>query len=146
MVSWLAAWPLMLPLLQEPPPAGQGPLASRIEQVLRNLEQTLGDPLAGDVMWTSDLWELRAALLAADARLALVDRLLADTPKGEVDQAVSDLRGARAEGQRAIEAVLAEVQQLRLQVGMAALAGGREQLQRRLQDLSARATALSELS
>jgi hypothetical protein len=143
----LAVWPLLLPLLQSAPvpEVRRGPLASAIDAALAGLERTLQEPLAGEVRWAADTDELRAALLAADARLALVDRLLADTPSGQADDAVSALRAARADGERAIHEVLAEVQQIRLQVGLHALAGGREPLQQRLRELSARAAALSEL-
>ena len=142
----LVAWPLLVPLLGgEPAPRGAGPLRPRIEAALRALEDTLGDPAARDVPWTADLTGLRDALIAADARLALVDRLLADA-EGDASSAAAELRDARAERVAAIEAVLVEVQQLRLQVGVAALAGDGGALAERLRELSGRARALGELT
>ena len=140
----LVAWPLLVPLLSgERLVSGSGPLRSRIESTLRALQETLGDPAARDVPWTADLDGLRSALLAADARLALVDRLLVDADES---RAACELREARADRVGASEVVLAEVQQLRLQVGVAALAGDGGALAERLRELSGRAQALGELT
>jgi hypothetical protein len=142
-VGALLAWPLMLPLLGDTAPiAARGPMADRIDASLRSLAHTLADPAAQDVGAVADLSGLRTALHAADARLALVDRVLADAPEGP---ATGEVRAARARGERAIVGVLDEVQQLRLQVGMAAIAGGSDLLAERLAELSARAGALAEV-
>jgi len=142
-VGALVAWPLMLPLLADGVPVtARGPMSDRIDAALRSLGQTLADPAARDVGADADLSGLRLALHAADARLALVDRVLADAPEGP---ATGEVRAARARGEKAIVGVLDEVQQLRLQVGMAAIAGGSELLSRRLAELSARAGALAEV-
>ncbi len=142
-IGALVAWPLMLPLLSgEPTPVGRGPMSERIDATLRALAQTLADPAARELGAEADLSGLRTALHAADARLALVDRVLADAPEGP---ATGEVRAARAQGERAILGVLEEVQQLRLQVGIAAIAGGSELLAERLSELSARARALAEV-
>ena len=146
----LVAWPLLLPLLGEAPsptaPAlPPGPLRGRIDQVLGALQDTLGDPAASEVPWEADLAGLRRALEDADSRLALADRLLADGTDG-AEEAAAQLRAARARRADAVRAVLAEVQALRLQVGMAALAGDDDALSSRLQELSTRAATLSEVA
>ena len=138
----LVAWPLLLPLLDVAPVHSTGPMAERIDGALRALTQTLADPVAREVGAVADLSGLREALHAADARLALVDRVLADAPEGP---ATGEVRAARARGEQAIRDVLDEVQQLRLQVGMAAVDGGAEALAERLADLSARARTLAEV-
>lgn len=138
----LVAWPLLLPLLDHTPGRRRGPMADGIDGALRALAQTLSDPVARDVGAVADLSGLREALHAADARLALVDRVLADAPDGP---ATGEVRAARARGEQAIRDVLDEVQQLRLQVGMAAVDGGAEALAERLADLSARARTLAEV-
>jgi len=117
-------------------------MAEGIDGALRALAQTLSDPVAREVGAVADLSGLREALHAADARLALVDRVLADAPEGP---ATGEVRAARARGEQAIRDVLDEVQQLRLQVGMAAVDGGAEALAERLADLSARARTLAEV-
>ncbi len=148
----LIAWPMLLPLLQQPAPApvaASGPFRDRIDAVLRALLLTLGDPAAAGVPWSADLDGLRGALHAADARLGLVDRLLDDGALGSeaaVVEGVARLQAARERSVRELEAVLSEVVQLRLQVGVAALAGGGDSLAGRLRDLSHRAAALHELT
>lgn len=139
----LLAWPLLLPLLSGPVrPAGRGPLAEEIDACLAALHRTLADPAAQDLQVDTDLEGLQDALRAADARLALVDRVLSDAPAG---LAAGEVRAARAAGEKAVRGVIDEVHQLRLQVGMAAMAGGHELLAQRLADVAARAATLSEL-
>ena len=145
----LVAWPLLLPLLGQEPPQVEaasvpGPLRARIDQTLQSLHDTLGDPAAGEVRWEADLDGLRRALYDADGRLALVDRLLAEDTAG-AEAAAEQLRAARSARAEAVAAVLGEVQALRLQVGMAALAGDGDALSARLQELSARAATLAEI-
>ncbi len=145
----LAAWPFLLPLLSTPPhPPGRGPFAQRIDGVFRALEGTLGDPAAGEVPWSGDLEGLRGTLHRGDARLALVEGLLADhgTEEGAVGESVARLRAARDRATAEIEAVLAEVVQLRLQVGLVALAGQTVPVQERLRELLLRARALDEIA
>lgn len=144
--SALVAWPALLPLLGAPAPAGSGPFAARIRDAFAGLARTLADPAAAEVPWDDDLVALRASLVAADGRVALVDRLL-DEARGE--GAVADdlvaLRAARDHAATEIEAVLAGVVQLRLQVGLLALEGSDMPVRARLEELRARAAALSEV-
>jgi hypothetical protein len=141
----VVAWPLLLPMLETTTasPSPRGPLRQRIDAVLDALADTLHDPVASSVPWTADLRGLREALYAADARLALVDRLLVDADTSS--EAGRALQQARVASEAEVGAVLHEVQQLRLQVGLATLAGGGEALTERLRELSARAATLSEL-
>lgn len=142
----LVAWPLFLPLLgAEPAPevvGARGPRGATIDQALDALLQTLADPAAASVGWDDDLTELRASLHRLDSRIALVDRLLAEEPDAA---SAPTLRQARDEAEGDIDAVLAEVSELRLQVGLMALAGDGAQVRARLQELCSRASALDEL-
>lgn len=134
----LVAWPVYLPLLAGPTLVA-GPYSARIVAVFRALETTLADPAAGEVPWDADLTGLRAALQRTDERLALVDRLLAETPSDA-------LRRARERASAEIEAVLEEVVQLRVQIGLAALAGDAASVRDRLAELLLRAKALDEVT
>ncbi len=146
-VSSLVAWPATVALLAtEPEPEVlTGPLDARITTVFQALGATLADPLAGDVLWDADLSGLRSALGAADARLGMVDRLLAGHVNEE-SAAADALRVARDRSQSEIEAVLNELTQLQLQVGLAALAGDSTAVGERLRDLLARTRAMEELA
>lgn len=143
-VSALAVWPLLLPLLtQAPEPdAAAGPLAGRIDATFRAMERTLSDPAAEGVPWEGDLRNLELTLVRADARIALVDRLLADTP----GEAGDGLREARERALAELEVVLEGVVRLRLGVGMLALSGDTSQVRAELDALVARAGALEELA
>lgn len=136
----LVAWPLLVPLLGER--AARGTHGERIDRALDELLATLADPAAGDVGFSGDLTGLRAALHRLDARLALVDKLLAEQPDTPSAAALHD---ARAAALADIERVLAEVAELRVQVGLVALAGDGAALRSRLRELSARAAALGEV-
>jgi hypothetical protein len=146
--SWAAlcgavvAWPVFLPMIGAPDPAGTGPYRTRIQTAFASLERTLADPAAGEVPWDADLTGLREALLRTDERLGLVDRLLAESGPARADALV----GARARTGAEIEAVLDEVVQLRLQIGLAALAGDAASVRERLTELLARARALDEVA
>lgn len=142
-VGALVAWPVFLPLLTGPTgPAGAGPHAGRIRDVFAALERTLADPAAGEVPWNGDLDGLRDALLRTDERLGLVDRLLAESPPDRAE----GLRAARTRTSGEIGAVLDEVVQLRLQIGLAALAGDAASVRERLHELLHRARALDEVA
>ena len=144
--SALAVWPMLLPLLESPQPRlATGPFAARIESAFAALREVLVDPAAGEVPWAADLDGLRQVLLRSDERLALVDGLLADADDS-VEGAAAQLRSARAHTAGEIEAVLAEVAQLRLQVGLVALAGNAEAVRERLGELVNRARALDEVA
>lgn len=137
-IGAFVAWPLYLPLLTTVV-ASTGPYSQRIAEVFRALEATLEDPAAGEVPWDADLTGLRAALQRTDERLGLVDRLLAETPS-------EPLRQARERACSEIEAVLEEVVQLRVQIGLAALAGNACSVRERLGELLLRAKALDEVT
>ncbi|MFT4623232.1 MAG: hypothetical protein ACI8PZ_001888 [Myxococcota bacterium] len=142
-VSALAVWPLLLPLVGAPPAAvtPPGPYSERIGRTFASLRSVLSDPAAVDVPWVADLDGLEESLMVADARLALVDRLLADAGSEG-----GPLRAARHAAGREIEAVIDEVLELRLQVGLVALAGHALPVRDRLRELVARARALHEVS
>lgn len=140
-VGAFAAWPVFLPLLAGPSER-PGPHATRIGEVFAALERTLADPAAEEVPWSADLGGLRTALSRADERIGLVDRLLADA--GPTD--TTPLRSAREAAAGELLAVLDEVVQLRLQIGLAALHGNAASVRERLSELLARAEAIDEVS
>lgn len=146
-VSALFAWPVLLPLVQSPPRPPAGPLAARIATTFAALGDALQDPAAGDLAFGDDLRGLQLALERADERLALVDRLLADTPDDpRVADGLASLRTARDRAASEIEGVLADVAQLRLQIGLVALAGQDLPVRERLRALLARARAFEEVA
>jgi len=139
-------WPVCLPLLTDAsPPLPRGPFADRIAVALAALENALTDPAAAQVASTADVAALRTALARADARLAMVDRLLAES--GLEDDALSmRLASARAHAAGEVESVLRGAIQLRVQVGLVALAGDTLPIRDRLAQLAARARALEEVA
>lgn len=137
----LVAWPVFLPLLGGGGSAS-GPLGARIAQEFDALTRTLADPSVEDVPWAVDLSALRLALERSDERLALVDRLIAQSPPGTA----GDLVSARDRSAAELGGVLDEVVQLRLQIGLAALAGDRGAVRARLTALLDRAAALDEVT
>lgn len=143
-LSALAAWPVLLPLLGEGA-AAQGPFATRIEGCFAPLRAALADPAAAGVVTNGELVALEAALRHADGRIAMVDRLLAEEAlRG--DPLARQLERARGFAADEIEAVLRGVVQLRVQVGLVALAGDTAPVRARLAELSARARVMEELS
>jgi hypothetical protein len=146
----VVAWPLLLPLLGSGRrEAGSGPMARRIDEAFDALLDTLADPAAADVPFEEDVDELREALSRVDQRLALVDRLLQQeggSTSEPVARSVETLRRARARAAGEIEAVLAEVAQLRIQVGLMALAGETVSITDKLRELRARAAAIEEVA
>ncbi len=146
----VVAWPLLLPLLgTDRRAAGEGPMARRIDEAFDALLDTLADPAAADVPFEEDVDDLREALSRVDQRLALVDRLLVqegESTSEPVARSVETLRRARARAASEIEAVLAEVAQLRIQVGLMALAGETVPVVDKLRELRARASALEEVA
>lgn len=140
-VGAFAAWPVFLPLLAAPVER-PGPHSARIRDVFAALEGALRDPAVGDVPWSADLGGLRRALDRADARIALVDRLLGDADP----DASLPLREAREAAADELRAVLDGVVQLRLQIGLAALRGNAASVRDRLSELLARAQAIDEVS
>ncbi len=152
-VSALAIWPLLLSLTRRGPAARApaGPMSGRIAACFEATFEALAD--AGDAapLGREELAGLLAALQRADARLAAVDRLLArgalpDSADPGVRDSALALRQARARSAGEIEAVLAGVLQLRLQIGLLALAGDDRAARQRLAELRDRARALEELT
>lgn len=138
------AWPLMLGDLGGPGPAAAGPYARQIRRGLRSLQEALSEPDAEGLVPASHLTAIEGALCDADARVARVDRLLQDadvqaSPDGE------RLRSARARAAAEIEAVLKGLVQLRVQLGLVALAGETAPVREQLDALAARLATLDEL-
>jgi len=136
-VSALLCWPLYLGLLTERAAmVGPGPLGPRIRQAFDALKKA-------DIQ-LSEADALRAALDAADERLAKVDRLLAED-LGYSGEVLEQLKAARAQSAEEIEAVLNAVLELRLQAGLLELAGDTAPVARRLRELRGRVEALHEI-
>jgi hypothetical protein len=141
-LSAIGAWPVLLPLLVDGPVSGTGPYAARIATTFAALESAVRDPMAGETLDLAAIAHLREALLRADARLALVDRLLRD----ELGPDDAPLRTARARAAAEVENVLRGVVQLRAQVGLLALTSDTGPARDRLRDLSQRVRALEEIA
>ncbi len=158
-VSALAAWPLLLGLLgarEAPAPFG-GPKAQAIGRAFGALDELLIQQKEQGVSvgWAGELGDLRRALEAADARIAMVDRILDDLRSTGEDAAAvaTDLAALAAARERAaseLDAVLGGVHRLRIQVGLLALSEIRDEaaqaVQQRLRELHARARAIEEIS
>jgi hypothetical protein len=143
--SSLLCWPLFVSLLSDSPrTTATGPLGARIDACLDALVATLRDPVAGELPGGDDVAVLRGALHHADQRIGLVDRLIADTDG--VPAGIAALREARARSVDEIEAVLASVVELRLQVGLLALAGDTAPVRDRLRELRGRIGAIDEVT
>ncbi|MFZ5480868.1 MAG: hypothetical protein ACOZNI_29175 [Myxococcota bacterium] len=140
------AWPVLLSLFEQAGgKRGAGPYASRIAAAFAALAETMRDPAATEVVDPDTLGRVREALDRADARVALVDRMLADESlRG--DAAAARLADARARAAGQIEEILRGVVQLRVQVGLVALAGDVAPARERLGELAARVHALEELT
>lgn len=149
--SALAVWPLLVPLLADaaPPAPARGPLAARIDDGVEAVARVAALPGAADPCWSADLARLRAALDAADRRLAWVDRLLADAPP-DADAAtrreVDALREARDGAAAEIVDVLASLERLRLQLGRLLLAGEGAAVGDTLRILHDRVAATAEIA
>lgn len=148
-----ACWPLFVPLLgQRPGASSPGPLHDRIATAVLDLRDAMAEPGALAIAMPDDLAGLVTDLHRADERLAVVDRLLASVGASGrpaapgVLQSTDELRRARAATAAQIEAVLDGVVQLRLQIGLRALAGNSVPVQERLRDLRGRLVALDEIT
>lgn len=174
--SALACWPLLLGLIGRPPPSGERPIAAtepgpnreRIDRCIQTLADGLAETLdagGSELIDATQLAKLRAALHRADARIAWVDRVLRETQTqcelatrgadaraaetvvdGSLGVAIATLHRAREHAHHEIEAVLACLLQLRVQLGLFTLAGQSEPVRERLAELEARVAALAELS
>lgn len=148
-LSALALWPLLLPLLSRSERAASGPLAPRIDRAFSDLRAVLAEA-GGTPLDPVELASLQSALHRADERVALVDRWIArERSEGNImgdSAALGELQTARARAVDEIESVLAGIAQLRLQIGLLTLAGDGSAVQEHLSALAARIAALEELS
>lgn len=141
--SALVAWPLLLGSA-DGRAAGRGPYAARIHRGLADLQGALTEPAVSGLVEAEELQSVLRALLAADARVAVVDGLLADPAIREATDGPR-LAAARERAGAEIEAVLKGLVQLRVQLGLVALAGETAPVRSRLAELGARVKALDEL-
>jgi hypothetical protein len=144
----LVVWPVLLPLLWSAAGSGAGgPNAARIDATLAALRGTLVADGGGEV--DGGLTALAGALHEADARIAKVEALLAaSTPADDhpgVQRARAELAAGRDRATAEIDAVLAEIVQIHLHVGLRALAGAPGDLSLRIANLEARIRALHEV-
>ncbi len=145
-VSAVFAWPLMLSDLSSgASPPGTGPYARDIRRGLGALREALREPEVENLVPESDLCAIEGALTSADGRVSRVDRLLQD-PDVQASEDGQRLRAARARAAAEIEAVLKGLVQLRVQLGLVALAGETAPVREQLGSLVARLRALDELS
>lgn len=163
----LACWPLLLGLVGRPAPSGEielgnssvhGPNHTRIDTCVAGLRhgvrEEFGDAFRGaPLIEPAQLDKLATALHRADHRLARIDRLLHETTSQRqvesdagLQAAVARLRRARDHAASELEAVLAALVSLRIQLGLFALAGESEPVRERLGEIEARVAALAELS
>lgn len=140
----LVLWPL---LMGAEGAADGGPNTGRILAAFAALESTLADPAARGVVEPGELDALRRSLLSVDARLGMVERLLADPAVVAAGEAtVKPLKDARESTLAELDSALGELVQLRVQLGLVALAGDSTPVRGRLSALTARVRALDELS
>jgi len=147
----VVGWPLLVHQLFEgpgrPTPPAAGPLGPEIERAFAKVREVAP---RGDADWLGDLEVLKASLRAADARLALVDRILAeaaeDRASASVAASIAQLTARRARTLAEVEAVLAELVRMRVQIGIVALSGDTLPVRDGLLSLNARVRALDEMS
>lgn len=140
------AWPVLVPLLTDGGSTlGSGPYAQRIQSCFNALRSALREDATTGIVTNEELDALERALQRADARIAMVDRLLSEDAL-RADPMSEQLTRARGFAGDEIEAVLRGVVQLRVQVGLVALAGDTVPVRDRMAELGARVRALEELS
>ncbi len=144
-LSALVAWPVLLPILADAVPRHIGPFTTRIDTCFTALRTALADPSATGIVTADELVSLEQALRRADGRIGMVDRLLAEEAL-RADPLAVQLERARGLAADEIEAVLRGVVQLRVQVGLVALAGDTLPVRERLRELGARVRAIEEIS
>jgi hypothetical protein len=143
-LSALIAWPVLLPMLTDTP-RHIGPFASRIDTCFTALRGALADPSTAGIVTPEELVALEHALRRADGRIAMVDRLLAEEAL-RADPLATQLDRARGHAADEVESVLRGVVQLRVQVGLVALAGDTVPVRDRMRELAARVRAIEEIS
>ncbi|MDP2316999.1 MAG: hypothetical protein Q8P41_29165 [Pseudomonadota bacterium] len=144
-LSALLAWPVLVPLLADAAPRHAGPFATRIDTCFTALRTALADPSATGIVTAEELVSLEHALRRADGRIGMVDRLLAEEAL-RADPLALQLDRARGLAADEIESVLRGVVQLRVQVGLVALAGDTVPVRERMRELGARVRAMEEIS
>jgi hypothetical protein len=144
-LSALLAWPVLLPLLGDTAPRYTGPFATRIDTCFTALRGALSDPSVNGIVTPEELVSLEQALRRADGRIGMVDRLLAEEAL-RADPLATQLDRARGLAADEIESVLRGVVQLRVQVGLVALAGDTLPVRERMKELGARVRAIEEIS
>ncbi len=137
-------WPLLLESAPEKVPHRTGPFAPAIRKGANDLRSALTEPGVDGLFQESDVQRIEHALFTADARVGTVDRLLADPAVRDTTEG-QKLRRARDQAAAEVEAVLKGLVQLRVQLGLVALAGETGPVRDRLMELSARLTALEEV-
>lgn len=139
-------WPLLLPDTDKTPShrASSGPHGADIRDGLARLAEATRDSGCEGLIDDRELQGIARALNAADARVARVDRLLADPALADAPEG-DRLRAARDQAAAEIRAVLKGLVQLRVQLGLVALVGDTAPVQDRLRELTARLSALDEL-
>ena len=128
-------------------------LSPRDRERFAGIEREVLDELSGYLLEHARAEKLALATTPriafhTDERLGLVDRLLRDTAEPQdpdIARSHGTLATARAHTAAEIEAVLTGVVQLRLQVGLLALAGDGGGVADRLKQLRARVTAIEEV-
>lgn len=148
-VSALAAWPLLVPLAW-PNAAAEpsGPHADRIRRSVDALARALADPATSGLATETELAALTEALLAADARVGRVDRILAEADGSDPALAASSerLRSARDRAHDEIAVVVSELDQLRLHAALMVLSGDTAAASERVSALVQRARAIDEVA
>lgn len=148
-VSALAAWPLLVPLAW-PTGAGEpeGPNAARIRKSAEALGRALADPATSGLATEAELHALAATLLAADARVGRVDRILAEADASDPALLAGSerLRAARDRAQHEIAGVVSELDQLRLHAALMVLSGDTASARERVTSLVQRARAIDEVA
>jgi hypothetical protein len=147
-LSALVVWPVLLPLLWNGTTGrAMGPNAARIESIVGLLSETLVNDPSGEMY--AGLTALGRALHEADARIATVERLLASpTPADDhprVRRARAELLAGRDRATLELNAVLAEMVELHLDVGLRELAVGPADLSLQIRSLEGRVRALYEV-
>jgi hypothetical protein len=138
----VVAWPLLLADLRGG--AGLGPYDRRVAAGLQELRAALAEPAASGLVSPEEVEAVARALALADARVGLADRLLADPHVRESTEGAR-LQQARDKAAAEVEAVLKSLVQLRVQLGLVALAGETSPVRARLAELAARVKALDEV-
>ncbi len=138
-------WPLFMETADGRHQLRAGPAAGAIRKGVSDLRRALDEPGVEGLFAESDVQRIEQALVAADARVGTVDRLLADPAVRETAEG-ERLQVARDRAETEVQAVLKNLIQLRIQLGLVALAGETGPVRDRLMELSARLTALEEVA